>query len=342
MRIFKSKINDEISKITLESSKTKVEILNLGATIKKILTEDSSGNLENIVLTYGKDENYIVNPSSFGATIGRVAGRIGGASFTINNTKYELCKNNNHNCLHGGFLGFSKKIWNYEIEERENEVSVILNYISKDGEEGFPGELNVEVKYTLNNKNELKVEYKANTNKDTLINLTNHSYFNLSGDRKENVLNQKLIINGDSICELDEYLIPTGNLINVSNTPFDFRKEKLIGKDIYKENEQLKIGSGYDHPWLLNGKGEYDVLICHEESGRVMEVKTNQKAVVCYSMNFPDELPLEDGKIAKKHDGICFEVQGLPIGYDDCFIEEAILKAGKEYKKETIFRFYVK
>lgn len=340
MRIFENKINDEISKIVLEGKKTKIEFLSLGATIKRILTEDRNGNLENIVLTYSKDEDYIKNPSSFGAVIGRVAGRIGGASFKINNTKYELCKNNNHNCLHGGNIGFSKKNWDYELSESESELSVKFKYLSKDGEEGFPGNLQVFVKYTLNDKEELKVEYRALTDKDTLINLTNHSYFNLSGNRKNTVLEQELIINGNKICELDEYLIPTGNLINVKDTPFDFREGKNIGKDINVDNKQLKIGSGYDHPWILNGEEEYAVLISDKESGRCMTVKTNQRAVVCYSMNFPDKLPLEDGKVARKHDGICFETQGLPIGYDDCFIEGAILKAGEEYKQETIFKFY--
>ncbi|EGT3615975.1 galactose mutarotase [Clostridium perfringens] len=337
--VVKSKINDKISKIILKNDKVSVELLNLGATIERILVEDNRGNKENIVLTYKDEESYIENPSCLGASIGRVAGRIGNAIFQLNGVKYDLDKNNNGNSLHGGYKGFSKKIWNFHCKEEEKESSVTFYCLSEDGEGGFPGNLKVSITYSLNEKNELAIEYKASSDKDTLVNLTNHSYFNLSGNNKRNVLGQKLYINSEKICQLDENLIPTGNFINVEKTPFDFRELKKIGEDIDKEDEQLKIGSGYDHPWILNKDSEVDAILLDEISGRVMKVKTTQKAMVCYSMNFPDNLPLESGAVAKKHDGICFETQSLPIGYDDCFLENIVLKGNDEYYQKTIFEF---
>lgn len=341
MRILESKNNDRISKIEIIGKNVSIEVMNLGATLKRILMNDRNGIKENIVLTYGRDEDYFENPSSFGSCIGRVAGRIGNSDFKLGDSKYLLPKNNNGNCLHGGINGFNKKIWSYEVEENTNFCSVKFTYKSKDGEEGFPGDLNVSVKYTLSNDDILTIEYDAISNKDTLVNMTNHSYFNLSGNNRRNVLDHKLFIDSDKICELDEYLIPTGEFLNVKNTPFDFRDSKAVGKDIYIDNNQIKIGSGYDHPWILNKNCKYDIEIREEESGRKMKISTNQKAVVCYSMNFPDDLKLDIGSKANKYDGICFETQGLPIGYNDCFIDGIILKAGDEYKQKTSFIFEV-
>lgn len=336
--VIESKINDKISKIALKNDKVSVEILNLGAVIEKINVEDRDGNKENIVLAYKDEESYNENPSSLGAVVGRVAGRIGNGSFKLNDVNYELDKNNNGNCLHGGYKGFSKKIWDYSYNDDEKNSIVTFTCFSKDGEGGFPGNLNVKVTYSLEG-NKLSIEYRASSDKDTVVNLTNHSYFNLSGNNKRNVLEQKVYIDSDKICELDKNLIPTGIFLSVEKTPFDFREPKKIGEDINKNNLQLEIGSGYDHPWVLNKKGDFDVMLVDEVSGRIMKVKTNQKAVVCYSMNFPDELPLENGKVAKKHYGICFETQSLPIGYDDCFLEDIILKKNEEYYQKTTFEF---
>ncbi|MGU8874889.1 aldose epimerase family protein [Clostridium perfringens] len=336
--VIESKINDEISKIVLKNNKVSVEILNLGAIVEKINVEDRYGNKENIVLAYKDEESYIENPSSLGAIVGRVAGRIGKGSFKLNDKIYELDKNNNGNCLHGGYKGFSKKIWDYSYSEDEEKSTATFTCFSKDGEGGFPGNLKVQVTYSLEG-DKLSIEYRASSDKDTVVNLTNHSYFNLSGNNKRNVLEQKLYIDSDKICELDKNLIPTGEFLSVEKTPFDFREPKKIGEDINKNHLQLEIGSGYDHPWVLNKNGDFDAILIDEESGRVMKVKTDQKAVVCYSMNFPDELPLENGKVAKKHDGICFETQNLPVGYDDCFLDGIILKKDEEYYQKTTFEF---
>ncbi|MDO4534371.1 MAG: aldose epimerase family protein [Clostridium perfringens] len=319
-----------------------VEVLSLGGVITKILTKDKNGVLENVVLAYKNLEDYYENPSSFGAMIGRTAGRIGGGEFSLNGKKYNLHKNNNGNCLHGGNDSFAKKIWKVENINKDEYVGLKLSYVSVDGENGYPGNLSLDVYYTLNNYNELKIHYTGKSDKDTIVNMTNHSYFNLSGNEKNNILNQELIINADYIGEVDEYLIPTGKTINVKNTPFDFNSGKLVGKDINEDNVQLKYGSGYDHPWILNKKKDSDVTFYDKESGRVLEIKTNQKAVVCYSMNFNDELIKECGRVGEKYDAICFEAQNLPVGYNDCFIDGIILKAGEIYDNESIYKFYIK
>lgn len=319
-----------------------VEVLSLGGVITKIITEDRNGFLENVVLSYKNLEDYYENPSCFGAMIGRTAGRIGGAKFSLNGVEYNLDKNNNGNCLHGGNNSFSKKIWNVETIKNNDYVGLKLSYMSKDLENGYPGNLDLSVYYTLNNENELKIHYTGKSDKDTIVNMTNHSYFNLSGNAKSSVLGQKLVINSDYIGEVDEYLIPTGKNIEVKNTPFDFNNIKEVGKDINEENIQLKYGSGYDHPWILNKKKENDVMFYHKESGRCLEIKTNQKAIVCYSMNFTDDLIIECGRVEKKHDAICFEAQSLPVGYDDCFINDIILRNGEVYDNETIYKFYIK
>lgn len=319
-----------------------VEVLSLGGVITKILTKDKHGVLENVVLAYKDVQAYHENPSCFGAMIGRTAGRIGGAEFTLNGVKYNLHKNNNGNCLHGGDNSFSKKIWNIETIEKQDYVGLKLSYISSDLENGYPGNLALDVYYTLNNDNELKIHYTGKSDKDTIVNMTNHCYFNLSGNAKSNVLGQELVINADYIGEVDEYLIPSGKKLDVKGTPFDFNTAKLIGKDINEDNIQLKYGSGYDHPWILNKKKDNDVVLYDKESGRTLEVKTNQKAVVCYSMNFPDDLMMECDRLGRKNDAICFEAQNLPVGYDDCFIDDIILKAGEAYDNQTIYKFYIK
>ncbi|MPQ43052.1 aldose epimerase family protein [Clostridium tarantellae] len=319
-----------------------VEILNLGGIIIKIMVPDKDGILENVVLAYKNIEDYFYNPSSFGCIVGRTAGRIGNANVCIEGVKYNFAKNNNGNCLHGGNEGFSKKFWRGSVEKNKDNSKVILTYKSNDGEEGYPGNLDITVIYELNNNNELSIIYKGITDKDTIVNLTNHSYFNLSGNNKNNILNEELLVNSNKICELDEDLIPTGNFIKVKDTPFDFTSFKNIGKDIEDNNIQLKYGNGYDHPWVLNKNEKVAATLYDPVSARCMDVITNQKALVIYSMNFPDKLILENNKVANKRQAICFEAQGLPIGYNDCFIEDTILKVEEEYNNKTIFKFYTK
>lgn len=342
MNIFKS-AEGKITKYQLSNDNNMVvEVLDLGGVITKILVPDKNGVVENVVLAHKELETFFENPAYIGAMVGRTAGRIGNAKFNLNGIEYKLPANNNHNCLHGGNDAFSSIIWDVETIEEKEQVGIRLSYVSLEGENGYPGTLKVDVYYLLNNNNELTIKYNGISDKDTLVNMTNHAYFNLSGNCKRNVLNQELYINADKICELDEYLIPSGEFLQVKDTPFDFTNPKTIGADVNKENIQLQHGFGYDHPWVLNKEKDVEITLYDEMSGRAMDIITDQKVVVGYSMNFPEDLSLDCGKIAEKHDAICLETQGLPVGYDDCFIESGILRAGEEYTNQSTYRFYIK
>ncbi|ONI45911.1 hypothetical protein AN641_02740, partial [Candidatus Epulonipiscioides gigas] len=330
--------NNEVEIITLTNKNNmSVEILNLGGIITKIIVPDKYGKFENVVLGFEDYQEYAQNPGYFGAIIGRTSGRIGGANFTLDGVTYKLPENNNNNNLHGGICGFDKKIW--IIENLENN-SVTLSLVSPDGDEGFPGEVNVSVIYTLSDDNALSITYTGQTDKTTLLNLTNHSYFNLSGDAKSDVLEQTLTVKSNFIAECDELLIPTGNLIDVKETSaFDFTAPKKIGKDI--NDTALTFANGYDHPFLLEKddglKKDCVTLIC-EENGRKMTMDTTYDSVVIYSGNFPTYKKLIGGQTYQARYGICFEAQQLPIGKDECNKQFSILKSSQEYNHTTIYR----
>ncbi len=317
-----------------------LEVLNLGGIITKIVTPDAEGKYENIVLAYEDIETYFTNPSYLGCIAGRTAGRIAEGIVDIEGAACKFYHNDKGNTLHGGREGFDKKIWDVMIIENDFYVSLQLTYTSLDQEEHYPGTLHTTVIYTLNNNNELIIEYRAETDKTTVVNLTNHSYFNLSGNGKRNIRNHVLQISADQFCELDEELIPTGTVLSVENTPFDFRVSKKVGTDLGTKHKQLDYGQGYDHPWVLHHKKSVDVVFYDPESSRVMEISTNQPAVVFYSMNMPDGLKLSDGAKAKLHYAACFETQKLPIGRNQVFAKQSILKAGDIYEHKTVFKFY--
>lgn len=334
----------KITKYTLENDKSmRVEIISLGATLIKVITPDEKGNLENVVLGWQDLNVYEEHPGNFGAIIGRVAGRISEGKATIQGETYHFPINHFKNTLHGGNKGFHTKNWEGKLIEKEDAVGVLLSCISEDGEEGFPGELKVEVTYTLNNDNQLIIDYFASTTKETLVNLTNHSYFNLSGDAKEDILNQEVYIDSDEIYEVDEELIPTGKLISVDEMPcFDFRKPKKIGRDINVDNTLLKYGNGYDHIWKLREQGKaatlYDPI-----SKRYMEVTTSEPCVVVYTMNYADaDIKLDNGKRQLPRYAICFETQKAAVGYNEVNKEAILLKPEDIYKQQTIFSFSVK
>src|SRR5690606_20808748 len=236
-----------------------LSITNYGGTITKIIVPDKDGNMEDVTLGFDDlegytSQTYLTENPFFGALIGRFGNRIGGAKFTIDGAEYKLTANNGPNQLHGGRKGFDKVVWEAEEFQTENEVGVKLRYVSKDMEEGYPGNLTVDVTYTLNNDNELKIAYEASTDKKTVVNLTNHAYFNLSGNAKRNVLDHKVMINADSFTPVDQTLIPTGEIQPVKGTPFDFTEPVAVGKRINDDNPQIKYGQGYDHNWVLNGE----------------------------------------------------------------------------------------
>lgn len=317
-----------------------VNILNLGGTITDILAPDKDGKLENVVLKFENIEDYIENKPYFGCIVGRTAGRIAKGEFELFGKKYRLPINNNGNNLHGGAEGFNKKIWQVEERKYKDKIGIRLYYYSIDEEEGYPGNIHVYVTYWVTNENELIVEYEGNTDKPTLLNMTNHSYFNLSGNYKKNILRHDIYINSDYIVELDENQIPSGKLLKVEGTPFDFNKIKNIGSEIDKPHEQLIQEKGYDHPWILNDKQKgYQAMLLDEESGRVLEIYTDRPTVVCYTLNFPCDERLEYGIIAKKHDAICFETQNIPDGINHENFSKAILMPNEEFYSKTMFKF---
>lgn len=318
----------------------RIKVLNFGGVITDIIAPDRNGVYENVILRYKDISTYEKNPSYLGAIVGRTAGRICDGRVDIDGRTIELNRNYGLHQGHGGNIGFSKRFWNVDKVENKDKVSVRLTYLSPDGEENYPGNLWAEIEYEVNNAGELIIRYRGKSDKDTLVNMTNHSYFNLSGNAREDILKHNLRINADYICELDKTQVPTGNLLEVTGTPFDFRLPKEIGKDIECDHDQINIGSGYDHPWILKKSCGVKVHLYHEASGRTMDVCTDQKAAVIYTMNFPDDELLNTGKMARRRDGICFETQSPPIGRNNTFLKDSILKKNQLYKRETIFRFY--
>ena len=316
-----------------------VNILNYGGIITDILVPDRYGNIENVITKYSKLEAYKDNPSYYGALIGRTSGRIANGITEVNGEEVKLSLNYGVNQGHGGVNGFNTKFFEVKTYEDKNEAYVELYYYSRDYEEGYPGNLEVRVKYSINESNIFKITYKGISDKDTLINLTNHSYFNLSGNCKENILNHSLYVNSNYLFELNKNQVPTGKLIEVKESPFDCNVPKSIGRDIEDNNYQLEIGQGYDHPWSLNDGDEVKLKLFHKSSGRCMEVYTNNNCLVLYTMNYPDNEIMENGNKPKRRDGIAIEAQSPPIGVNNCFKEYSYLKKNEEYFKETIYKF---
>ena len=335
--------DEEIIKYSVDNEKgLKVSILNLGATITEIKTIDRNGEFGHIVLSYEDEKNYIENPSYYGATVGRTAGRIDKGRFTLNDNEYILNKNYGVNSGHGGSVGFNKKIWNVNAIETEEKITLEFSYLSKDLEEGYPGNLEIKVSYEITEDNKLIFKIQGVSDKDTLMNITNHCYFNLSGDYKEDILNHTLKMNCDRFLAIDENGGVTGEIIPVNNTEFDFIEEKKIGQDIEGSSKQMKLGYGYDHPFMFNENEKGHIELYDEKSGRYMKVTTEYPCVVVYSQNFIDSLVLKEGEETKKRNGICLEVQYPPIGYNESFKEFSILKAHEIFNKETIYEFGVK
>ena len=318
-----------------------INVLNYGGIITDILVPDKNGVIENVVMKYKDINTYKENPSYYGALIGRTSGRIADGKVILNDNVLELNKNYGVNQGHGGTIGFSKKFLDVITNANEEEAYIEFNYLSPSGEEGYPGNLNLKVRYTITEKNELKLSYKAISDEDTLVNLTNHSYFNLSGNCKEDILSHYLYIDSDFLVELNEKEVPTGEIIEIEGSAFDFTNPKTIGRDIEEDDYQLKIGQGYDHCWILNGGDDVKIRLYHKESGRQMDVYTNQNSVVLYSLNFPDEETLECNKTANRRDALAIETQSPPIGENNIFAKYSILKKGEEYNKETIYKFSI-
>lgn len=328
----------------INDNNVSIKALDLGAIITEINIPDREGNIENIVLSFEDYDTYLKNPGYLGAAIGRNSGRIGNGEFEIQGEVYKLEKNEGNNTLHGGFNGFNFKRFDFKTFKSDNEVGITFSYLSLDGESGFPGEVLIKITYILNNENELKISYEGKPNKKTILNMTNHSYFNLSGNAKRKIDGHLLYIDSDKITELDNESIVTGKMINVSNTPFDFRLPKKIGQDVYKDYYQLNITKGYDHYFEFNNndKEKKVVELYDEESGRGLEIYTNCNGVVAYSCNYLNNERLSIGRELEVKDAICLETQNVPIGRNNLFIEDSIVDSNELYSKETIYKFTIK
>jgi aldose 1-epimerase len=319
-----------------------VTCINYGCIITKVITPDKSGKFENIVLGYDSLDEYVNGSYFFGAIVGRVAGRIKEGSFELDGKTYTLAKNENNNHLHGGVKGFNQVIWDAEVIESDEEVAVQFSYLSRDGEEGFPGNLNVNVTYKLNNNNELSIHYSGHSDEKTLLTMTNHSYFNLSGNIKRDILNHSLKLKSNKFLELDSELLPTGELVDVAGTSFDFTSERLIKTGAESEHPQNKLaGGGYDHPFLLNTQHDNEIVLKDLENGRSLTIETGEAAVVVYTSNQMKSEGEILGVPSRRYLGICLETQGLPDAIHHPHFPSWILEKDKEYSSVTKYQFGV-
>lgn len=337
---------DSIRKYTLTNKNgMKVEVINFGGIITSLTAPDKDGKYEDVVLGYTKPEDYFNgNPYYFGAIIGRFGNRIANAKFNLDGKTYNIDKNDGPNSLHGGKQGFHTKIWTVEPIGNTESPSLKLTYVSKDGEEGYPGELTTTVIYTLTKDNALEIAYEAITNKNTIVNLTQHSYFNLSGKFTQSIVDHELQINADKFLPVNETLIPSGVQKEVKETPFDFTSMKPIGKDINSNDDQLKKGKGYDHNWVLKGSGLRTIAMAfYPKNGRVMEVITDQPGVQFYSGNFLDgKFDTKTGGKNEFRTGFCLETQHFPDSPNQSNFPSVELKPGEKYHTKTIYKFSVK
>jgi len=320
-----------------------VKIINFGGTVTSIKVPDRSGKFADVVLGFNNIDDYLKPHPSFGTAVGRFANRIAKGRFSLNGVEYKLAINNGENHLHGGIKGFDDVLWTGEEVNSPAGPAVRLTYLSKDGEEGYPGNLHVTMVYTLTNQNELRIDYTATTDKDTVINLTHHSYFNLAGEGNGDILNHRLKLNAASFTPTDAGSIPTGELRSVRGTPFDFLTPRAIGQRIDQDDEQLKFGNGYDHNFVINGRMgtlRQAAIVTEPGSGRVMEVWTTEPGVQLYTGNFLDgSFVGKSGKSYQRRSGFCLETQHYPDSPNKPNFPTTTLKKGATFKSTTIYRF---
>jgi len=333
---------DSIQKYTLTNENGMVvKITNYGATITSIQVPDRDGTMADVALGYNDVSDYInaVDRPYFGSVVGRYGNRIGKGEFTIDGESYQVSLNNNGNHLHGGFMGFDKIVWSAEVLKD----GIKLSYLAKDGEEGYPGNLALSVVYTLTNQNEIVMHYQASSDKATPVNVTNHTYFNLAGEGSGSINGHQLQIHSSVYTPVDAGLIPTGELRQVAGTPFDFRSAKPIGRDVEADDKQLKFGLGYDHNWVLDRKGpgmELAATLYEPNSGRVLEVYTEEPAIQFYGGNFLDgRLIGKSGKVYAHRTGLCLETQHSPDSVNQPSWPSVILRPGETYDTTSIYKF---
>jgi aldose 1-epimerase len=322
-----------------------VRVMNYGAIVVSVRTPDKAGHDATITLGFDTLAPYLAKNPFFGAVAGRYANRIGKARFALDGKEYTLAKNDGPNSLHGGLKGFDKVLWEGQSFQKSAEAGVILKHTSPDGDQGFPGTLQVTVTYTLNDRNEFSLDYRATTDKATPINLTNHTYFNLSGEGSGNILGEEIMLNADHFTPVDATLIPTGKIESVKGTPLDFTKPTAIGARINDNYEQLVFGKGYDHNFVINRQGPGLVLaarVYDPKSGRVLEVDTTQPGVQFYTGNFLDGVHGSHDHIYNKRDALCLETQHYPDSPNKPSFPSSILRPGETYHQVTVWKFAVR
>jgi aldose 1-epimerase len=335
----------QIEIVTLTNAKgVEVKAITYGGIIQSLRVPDRAGRFADVVLGFDTLEGYLTDHPFFGAIIGRYGNRIGKARFTLDGQTYKLAANNGPNHLHGGAKGFDKVVWRAQTIEDKRGPAVAFSRTSPDGEEGYPGNLQVRVVYILTNDNSLVVEYEATTDKATPVNLTQHSYFNLSGEGSGDILGHELMITADRYTPVDETLIPTGELASVAGTPFDFRKPTAIGARIDEKHPQLVNGKGYDHNWVLTRSGASGLQVAarvrEPKSGRTLEIATLEPGLQFYAGNFLDgTIKGKQGHLYGHRTGFCLETQHFPDSPNQPKFPSTILQPGRRYQTTTTFRF---
>lgn len=334
----------EVSKYTLTNRNgIELAVINYGGVVVSVKAPDKNGTVADVVLGYDSLSSYVAGSPFFGALIGRYGNRIGKGKFSIDGTHYTLPVNNGENHLHGGPQGFDKVFWNIEEVSSTDGASVKLTYRSADGEQGYPGNLDAEVIYTLTNNNEWVIKYSATSDKKTVVNLTQHTYFNLTGDVNNDILGHELTIQADKFLPVDKGLIPTGELKPVANTPFDFTKAATVGSRIENKDEQLTLGKGYDHCWVLNGASDNLRAVASlydPKSGRMLEVSTTEPGLQFYSGNFLDGKNITKGGVpANFRHGLCLETEHFPDSPNKPSFPSVLLEPGKTYTTTTVYKF---
>ena len=329
---------EEARLFTIQNDKgMEIKVSDYGATLVQVRVPDKEGRLLDVVLGYDDVQGYEAGNAFFGATIGRVANRIGNGEFQLGGRTYELTRNDGQNTLHGGRDFYNKRIWKTG-ETQEDHVEFLLD--SPSGDQGFPGNVKISVTYTLTKDNEVKIHYRAVPDADTLMNLTNHSYFNLSGHASGTVLDQEVMLYADAYARADSQSIPTGEIVPVSGTPMDFRQLKPVGAEIEEAYEALEFGKGYDHNWVLNGNGYRKAAFMRsKESGIAMEVYTDLPGMQFYTANFVDHEKGKAGAVYNMRPAACFETQYFPDAVHKDYFEGPEVKAGEVYETTTAYRF---